>query len=82
MCGVCGCGGSEARIGSVFGGDRNKRVQRAGTGTTQAWRAIDTRRPAASPAGLDHESTKRASVARLQRGERAIPGKHERIVAA
>ena len=82
MCGVCGCGGSEARIGSVFGGDRNKRVQRAGTGTTQAWRAIDTRRPAASPAGLDHESTDRASVARLQRVERDILGKNERIAAA
>ncbi|CAM5390183.1 hydrogenase nickel incorporation protein HypB [Thauera sp.] len=82
MCGVCGCGGSEARIGSVFGGDRNKRVQRAGTGTTQAWRAIDTRRPAASPAGLDRESTDRASVARLQRVERDILGKNERIAAA
>ena len=82
MCGVCGCGGSEARIGSVFGGDRNKRVQRAGTGTTQAWRAIDTRRPAASPAGHHHQTTDRATVARLPRDEPDIGAKNERIAAA
>ena len=42
MCGICGCGSGEARIGSVFGSGRGRATPRPDAGAPHAWRPART----------------------------------------
>ncbi len=59
MCGMCGCGGGETRIGSVFGGGRGRAAPRPDASAPHAWRPART----TSPDGADSADGARSAPA-------------------